>query len=237
MKHLSIDVETFSSVDLAKAGVYKYAESPDFEILLLGYSADGGPVQVIDLASDESIPADVFDSLTDERVTKWAFNAQFERVCLSRYLRDIGVSLDPFSDNHHSAAVLGKARFLNPLSWRCTMVWSAYMGLPLSLEGAAVVTGAEKQKLKEGKELIRYFCKPCRPTQVNGGRTRNLPEHAPEKWEQFKTYNARDVETEMAIQARLEKFPVPEDEWRNYILDQRRSCRATGYWRSASSPG
>ena len=198
MKQLSIDVETYSSVDLAKAGVYRYCESPDFEVLLFGYSVDGGPVQVIDLVSGEMLPGEVREALLNKRVTKWAFNAQFERVCLSQYL----------------------GQWLEPDSWRCTMVWAAYLGLPLSLEGAAVVTGAEKQKIKEGKELIRYFCKPCRPTKTNSGRTRNLPGHALEKWEQFKTYNARDVETEMAIQARLEKFPVPEDEWQNFILDQ-----------------
>ena len=198
MKHLSIDIESFSSTDLKKAGVYRYSESSDFEILLFGYSADGGPVQVVDLASGEKLPGEVREALPDERVTKWAFNAQFERACLSRYL----------------------GQWLEPDSWRCTMVWAAYLGLPLSLEGAARVTGAEKQKLAEGKELIRYFCKPCNSTKVNGGRTRNLPEHAPEKWTQFKAYNVRDVETEMAIQARLANFSVPEEEWQNYNLDQ-----------------
>jgi len=198
MRTLSIDLETFSTVDLAKSGVYRYAESPDFEILLFGYSVDGGGVQVIDLASGEHLPDEIYSALLDESVIKWAHNAQFERVCLSHYLN----------------------QWLKPDSWRCTMVWSAYLGLPLSLEGAALVTGAEKQKLTEGKDLIRYFSMPCKPTKTNGQRTRNLPEHDPEKWERIKAYNARDVETEMAIQAKLASFPVPEDEWKNYILDQ-----------------
>jgi DNA polymerase len=220
MKQISIDIETFSSVDLAKAGVYKYAESPDFEILLFGYSIDGGDVQVVDLTVGESIPDDVIDTLTDNNVQKWAFNANFERVCLSRHLLDMGVSLDPFADNHFSAEYLGLARFLNPESWRCSMVWSAYMGMPLSLEGAGAVLGLEKQKLTEGKELIRYFCKPCSPTAVNGQRTRNLPEHAPEKWAQFKAYNKRDVEAEMSIQEKLTRFPVPDSVWAEYAQDQ-----------------
>lgn len=198
MRTLSIDLETFSSVDLAKSGVYRYAEAPDFEILLFGYSVDGGPVRVIDIANGETLPEDIQCAILNRNITKWAFNAQFERICLSRYL---GI-------------------WLEPNSWRCTMVWSAYLGLPLSLEGAALVTGADKQKLTEGKELIRYFSVPCKPTQTNGGRTRNLPEHAQDKWERFKAYNARDVETELAIQSRLEKFPMPEQEWENYILDQ-----------------
>jgi len=198
MRTLSIDLETFSSVDLAKSGVYRYAEAPDFEILLFGYSVDGGPVRVIDIANGETLPEDIQCAILNRNITKWAFNAQFERICLSRYL---GI-------------------WLEPNSWRCTMVWSAYLGLPLSLEGAALVTGADKQKLTEGKELIRYFSVPCKPTQTNGGRTRNLPEHAQDKWERFKAYNARDVETELAIQSRLEKFPMPEHEWQNYILDQ-----------------
>lgn len=220
MKTISIDIETFSSVDLTKAGVYRYAEAPDFEILLFGYSIDGGEAHVISLADDEIIPPDILDALTDDNVQKWAFNANFERVCLSRYLSDIGISLDPFADNHHSAAVLGKAKYLNPQSWRCAMVWSAYMGLPLSLEGAGAVLGLEKQKLTEGKELIRYFCSPCKPTAINGGRTRNLPEHDPDKWEAFKAYNQRDVEAELSIQERLSKFPVPDTVWEEYTHDQ-----------------
>ena len=202
MKNLSIDIETYSSADLSKCGVYRYAEALDFEVLLFGYSVDSGPVQVVDLANGESIPKAVADALEDEAVTKWAFNAQFERVCLSRYLnRNAG-------------------DYLDPESWRCTMVWSAYMGLPLSLEGAGAVLGLEKQKLTEGKELIRYFCQPCKPTAVNCGRTRNLPIHAPEKWDAFKAYNLRDVETELSIQHRLLKYPVPETVWDEYHLDQ-----------------
>lgn len=220
IKQLSCDIETFSSVDLKKSGVYKYAESPDFEILLFGYSVDGGEVQVIDFTAGETLPCEIIDALTDDHVQKWAFNANFERVCLSRHLSDMGISLDPFADNHHPADILGLARYLNPESWRCAMVWSAYMGMPLSLEGAGAVLGLEKQKLIEGKELIRYFCKPCNPTIANGKRTRNLPKHAPDKWEAFRAYNIRDVETEMSIQAKLAKFPVPDEVWDEYTLDQ-----------------
>lgn len=198
MRTLSIDIETYSSVDLAKSGVYRYAEAPDFEILLFGYSVDAGPVQVVELACGEEIPQEIQNAILDSQVTKWAFNAQFERICLSRHF---GVRLEPDS-------------------WRCTMVWSAYLGLPLSLEGAAIVTGADKKKLTEGKELIRHFSVPCKPTQSNGGRTRNLPEHAKDKWDSFKAYNARDVEAELSIQSKLQKFPMPEQEWQNYILDQ-----------------
>ena len=198
MRTLSIDIETYSSVDLAKSGVYRYAEAPDFEILLFGYSVDAGPVQVVDFACGEKIPKEIQQAILDNNVTKWAFNAQFERICLSKYF---GIHLAPDS-------------------WRCTMVWSAYLGLPLSLEGAAIVTGADKKKLTKGKELIRYFSVPCKPTVTNGGRTRNLPEHAPEKWNSFKAYNLRDVEVELSIQEKLQKFPMPEEEWNNYILDQ-----------------
>lgn len=205
MNNLEIDIETYSSVSLQKCGVYKYAESPDFQILLFGYSVDGGDVRTIDLASGEKLPAEVLDALTDESVTKWAFNAQFERVCLSRYLADLGLITD---------------RYLDPESWRCVMVWSAYMGLPLSLEGSGAVLGLEKQKLAEGKDLIRFFSVPCNPTKANGGRTRNLPEHDPEKWERYKSYNIRDVEAEMQIRQRLTKYPVPESVWDEYHLDQ-----------------
>ncbi len=218
MKNISIDIETFSSVDLARCGVYKYAESPDFQILLFGYSVDGGEVQVVDLASGESIPEDVLAALTDDEVIKWAFNANFERVCLSRHLADLGLSLDSFHDNHPLST--GCARFLNPAGWRCTMVWSAYLGLPLSLAGAGAVLGLDKQKMSEGKELIRYFCQPCAPSKTNGGRTRNLPSHDRQKWEIFKAYNIRDVETEMAIQHRLRNYPVPEQVWDQYHQDQ-----------------
>lgn len=220
MNSLSIDIETYSSANLSKCGAYKYAESPDFQILLFGYSADGGDVQVVDLASGEAIPPDVLDALTDDEVQKWAFNANFERICLSRYLSDMGASLDPFADNHFSAEYLGKAKYLNPESWRCSMVWSAYMGMPLSLEGAGAVLGLEKQKLMEGKDLIRYFCVPCKPTAANRQRTRNFPAQAPDKWAAFKAYNIRDVEVEMSIQERLAKFPVPDSVWAEYRQDQ-----------------
>ena len=226
MKSLSIDIETFSSVDLGKCGVYKYAESPDFEILLFGYAVDGGKVSVIDLTAGETIPADILDALIDDSVAKWAFNAQFERVCLSRYLSDLGVSLDPFHDNHSLSTEC--ARFLNPEGWRCSMVWAATLGLPLSLEGVGAVLGLEKQKLTEGKELIRYFCVPCKETAINGGRTRNLPEHAPEKWTRFKAYNVRDVETEMGIQQKLINFPVLPDIWDEYHIDQEINDRGIG---------
>ena len=206
MQYLSIDIETYSSVNLQKAGVYKYAESPDFDILLFGYSVDGGAVHVIDLACGEKIPAEIVDALSDESVTKWAFNAQFERVCLSNYLDT----------------------WLSPDSWHCTMVWSATLGLPLSLEGVGAVLGLEKQKLTEGKNLIKYFCVPCAPTKTNGGRTRNLPLHDMEKWEQFKAYNLRDVETEMSIQKKLSRFTVPDFIWDEYHLDQEINDRGIG---------
>ena len=200
MKTLSIDIETYSATNLAKAGVYKYCEDSNFEILLFGYSADGGPVHVIDLAAGESLPADVLSALTDPSVLKTAFNAQFERVCLSRFLG------------------YPTGTYLDPSSWHCTMVWAATLGLPLSLEGVGAVLGLEKQKLKEGKDLIRYFCTPAKTR--DGDTFRHYPTDAPEKWVAFKAYNLRDVETEMAIQERLSKFPVTESEWRNYVLDQ-----------------
>ena len=218
MKTLSIDIETYSEADLNRTGVYRYAEDPSFEILLFGYSADGGDVQVVDLARGEKIPAEVLDALTDDAVIKAAFNANFERVCLSRYLSDLGVSLDPFADRHPLSRE--QARFLNPRSWRCTMIWSAYLGLPLSLAGAGAVLGLEKQKLETGRDLIRYFCRPCAPTQSNGQRTRNLPAHAPDRWEEFIVYNRRDVETEMEIQRRLTNYPVPDEVWDQYCIDQ-----------------
>lgn len=202
MKTLSIDIETYSSVSLQKAGVYKYTESPDFEILLFGYSADGAPVQTVDLACGETIPEAVISALTDESVLKWAFNASFERICLSRFLG------------------MPTGEYLDPESWRCSMIWAATMGLPLSLEGVGAVLGLEKQKLTEGKELIKYFCQPCAPTKSNGGRTRNRPADAPDKWDAFKRYNLRDVETEMSIQAKLHNFPVPDSVWQEYHIDQ-----------------
>ena len=218
METISIDIETYSSVDLKKCGVYKYAESDDFEILLFSYSVDGSETKVIDLAKGEEIPAEILDALTDEKISKWAFNAQFERVCLSRYLRDKGISLDSFYDNHELSTSM--AMFLNPTSWKCTMIWSATLGLPLSLEGVGAVLELDKQKLSEGKNLIKYFCVPCTPTKVNGGRTRNRHFHDKEKWEQFKSYNKRDVEVEMGIQAKLSKFPVSDDIWDEFYLDQ-----------------
>lgn len=214
MENLSIDLETFSSVDLKKCGVYKYAESDDFEILLFGYSVDGSEVQVVDLAQGETIPEVVLSALTDETVTKWAFNAQFERVCLSRYLRDKGINVNP------SQTVKSESLFLNPRSWHCTMIWSATLGLPMSLESVGAVLGLDKQKLTEGKNLIKYFCLPCNPTKVNGGRTRNKYFHDKEKWELFKSYNKRDVEVEMSIQEKLSRFPVPDFLWQEFYLDQ-----------------
>ena len=202
MKTISVDIETYSSADLNQCGVYKYAESVDFEILLFGYAIDGGHVEVADFTAGQQLPTTVMAALTDDSVIKWAFNSSFERICLSRWLG------------------LPTGKYLNPTSWRCSMVWSAYMGLPLSLAGVGAVLGLEKQKLTEGKELIRYFCSPCKPTAANGQRTRNLPSHAPEKWAAFQAYNKRDVETEMAIQARLAKFPVPDSVWEQYCQDQ-----------------
>ena len=198
MKTLSIDIETYSSTPLQKSGVYRYVEADDFEILLFGYSVDSGPVQVVDLACGEQIPQEILQALEDDTVTKWAFNATFERICLSRFLG------------------YPTGEYLNPESWRCSMIWAATMGLPLSLEGVGAVLGLEKQKLTEGKELIKYFCQPCSPTKSNGQRTRNLPFHAPDKWEAFKKYNLRDVETEMGIQQRLAKFPVLPQVWAEY---------------------
>ena len=206
MRTLSIDIETYSDVDLSKCGVYKYASSPAFEVLLFGYAVDGGDVCVVDLACGEQIPEEVISALSDTSVIKWAFNAMFERVCLSNFLGE----------------------WLEPEGWHCTMVWSATLGLPLSLESAGAALGLEKQKLTEGKDLIRYFCVPCRPTKANGGRMRNRPEHDPEKWERFKAYNLRDVETEMQIQERLSRFPVPASIWEEYHLDQEINDRGIG---------
>ncbi|TCS80291.1 DNA polymerase [Muricomes intestini] len=219
MKTISIDIETFSDIGLGKCGVYKYSESPSFEILLFGYSVDDGPVQVIDLSCGEQIPEDILDALTDDTVLKWAFNANFERVCLSRYLRDLGRSLDPFHDKHPLSTE--PARFLNPQGWRCSMVWAATMGLPLSLKGVGAVLNLEDQKMDEGKALIRYFSVPCAPTKANGGRTRNRPSDDPAKWATFKRYNKRDVEVEMLIQKRLRNFPVPDFVWNEYHIDQK----------------
>ncbi|WP_421776869.1 DNA polymerase [Gardnerella sp. KA00243] len=222
MENLSVDLETFSSVDLKKCGVYKYAESEDFEILLFGYSVDGSEVQVVDLAQGETIPDTVLSALTDETVTKWAFNAQFERVCLSRYLRDKGINVNPCKTGK------SEGLFLNPSSWHCTMIWSATLGLPMSLENVGTVLGLDKQKLTEGKNLIKYFCLPCNPTKVNGGRTRNKYFHDKEKWELFKSYNKRDVEVELSIQEKLSRFPVPDFLWQEFYLDQTINDRGIG---------
>lgn len=200
MKHLSLDLETYSSVDISKCGVYKYSESPDFEIMLFAYSVDGSLVEVVDLSQGEHIPQEILEALSDESVIKHAFNANFERVCLSRFL--------------------GIDDFLSPRAWQCTMIWAATLGLPLSLAGVGAVLGLDKQKLSEGKDLIRYFCVPCNPTKTNGGRTRNHPHNAPDKWASFKDYNIRDVEVELAIQKKLSSFPVPQETWEEYWLDQ-----------------
>lgn len=216
IENLSIDLETFSSVDLNKCGVYKYAESDDFEILLFGVSVNGKEPVVYDLAQGETIPIEIIKALVDDTVTKWAFNANFERVCLSVWLARYYPQY--FSSYSIDEDTVGD--YLNPQAWKCSMVWSAYMGLPLSLAGTGAVLGLEEQKLKEGKDLIKYFCVPCKPTKINGGRTRNLPKHNFEKWELFKAYNKRDVEVEMSIQKRLYKFPVPDSIWEEYHLDQ-----------------
>lgn len=216
IEYLSIDIETYSSVDLAKAGIYKYAESPDAEVLLFAYSINGGTVEVVDVANGEQIPVEVLKALSDESVIKWAFNAAFERVFLSIWLkRNYPEYFCSYSISEDTVS-----NYLDPSSWRCSMIWSAYMGLPLSLEGVGAVLGLEEQKMTEGKALIRYFCKPCAATKTNGGRTRNLPEHDPEKWTTFKTYNKRDVEVEMNIQHKLSRFPVPDFIWDEYRIDQ-----------------
>jgi len=202
MKTLEIDIETYSSADLSKCGVYKYVEAPDFGIILFGYSIDGGEVCVVNLAQGETLPAEVLSALEDESVIKYAFNASFERVCISRFL---GYTT---------------GEYLDPSSWRCSMIWSAYLGLPLSLKGVGTVLGLDKQKMDEGKDLIKFFCQPCAPTKANGGRTRNLPSDAPDKWATFKDYNKRDVEVEMLIQRKLAKFPVPDSVWDEYHLSE-----------------
>ena len=213
---LSIDIESYSDADLQKCGVYKYAQSSNFEILLFGVSVNGGEVIVYDLAQGEELPMDIITALADDTVTKWAFNAAFERVCLSVWLqRNYPQCFCSYSINEDTVG-----DYLDPAVWKCSCVWSAYMGLPLSLAGTGTVLGLEEQKLKEGKDLIRYFCVPCKPTKVNGGRTRNLPEHDMKKWNLFKFYNKRDVEVEMSIQDRLKKYPVPDFVWEEYHLDQ-----------------
>lgn len=216
IKTLSLDLETYSDVDLGKCGVYRYAESPSFEVLLFGYAINGGEVHVIDLALGEKVPEEILNALVDDNITKWAFNASFERVCLSYWLRKHYP--DKFSSYSIPEDTVGG--YLDPSSWRCSMIWSAYMGLPLSLEGVGTVLKLGEQKLKEGKDLIKYFCVPCKPTKVNGGRTRNLPAHDMEKWSLFRKYNIRDVEVEQAVKMRLESYPVPEFVWDEYHLDQ-----------------
>ena len=211
MKALSIDLETYSSVDLGKSSVYRYVESPDFDILLLGFSADGCPVQVVDLAQGEQIPPEIIDALSDERVHKWAFNANFERICLSEWLRRNSY---PLHNEHYSTPDDPCMGYLDPVGWHCSMVWSAYLALPLSLKDAGAALGLDKQKLTEGKDLIKYFCVPGKDGQ------RHLPADAPDKWSTFKAYNLRDVETEMGIQERLRKYPVPDAVWDQYHLDQ-----------------
>lgn len=206
--NISIDLETFSDVDISKGGVYRYAESDNFEILLFAYAVDGGEVVVVDMAQGEKIPENIINAITDRNITKWAFNSQFERICLSMYFK-----------KHRPELMQGN--YLEPEGWKCSMTWCAYMGLPMSLAGAGAVLGLEQQKLTEGKELIRYFCIPCKPTKANGNRTRNLPEHDTAKWENFVRYNKRDVEVEMAIQAKLSHFSVPENIWEEFWVDQR----------------
>ena len=198
MKQLSIDIETYSSTNLNQTGVYRYAGSKDFELLLFGYAIDFGPVKVIDLTQGEEIPYQVIKALDDPTIIKSAFNAQFERVCLSRFV------------GHR----------LKPAGWHCSRVWSATLGLPLSLRDVGTVLGLPRQKITAGKELVRYFCTPCKPTKANQNRTRNFPYHAPDKWQQFKQYNQRDVEVEMEITQKLERFTVPQNEWENYWMDQ-----------------
>lgn len=216
IQSLSIDLETYSSVDLKKSGVYPYAESSDFEILLFAYAVNEGEVQVVDIVCGEEVPDEILQALTDDTVTKWAYNCQFERVCLSYWLR----KNYPQYFSSYSIAEDFVGNYLDPTSWKCSRIWGAYMGLPLSLKGIGAVLKLNEQKMEEGSDLIKYFCKPCRPTKKNGGRTRNLPMHNPEKWALFKKYNKRDVEVELAIKEKLAKFPVPDFVWDEYHLDQ-----------------
>lgn len=208
MHTLAVDLETFSPVNLAKSGVYPYAEHEDFDVLLFGYSIDGNPVEVVDLASGEELPGEVVEALVDPDVIKWAFNAAFERVCLSAWLHW-----------HHPELMEGR-RFLDPCQWRCTMVWSAYLGLPMSLEQVATVLDLDVRKDMAGRKLITQFCTPAKPTVLNHGESRNPPSSDPAGWEAFKAYNRRYVEVELAIHERLAAFPMPEIEWDTYTLDQ-----------------
>lgn len=214
IKELSIDLETYCEVDLRKSGVYHYAEDDSFEILLLAVSVDNGPVTVYDLTK-ENLPDQILQALVNDSIIKWAFNASFERICLSNWLK-----------KHHPKLL--SEGFLSPNSWRCSMVWSAYLGLPLSLEGVGTVLKLKDQKLKEGGDLIRYFCLPCKPTKINGGRKRNFPHHAPDKWAAFINYNKRDVEVELAIKDKLRNHPVPNFLWEEYHQDQNINDRGIG---------
>ena len=207
MKEIAIDIETYSGADLSRSGVYRYCEDPDFEILLFGYSVDDSPVQVIDLACGEKIPEEILRALTDTSVIKTAHNAHFERICLSEYL-------------HRAYPELLQDRFISPVGWHCTMISAVYLTLPFSLKQVGEVLKLDKQKMDEGKALIKYFCVPCAPTKSNEGRTRNRPKDDPDRWNLFKEYNVRDVETEMAIKHRLRNFPVPESVWEEYVQDQ-----------------
>ena len=216
MKTLSIDTETFSDIDLSSCGVYRYAQSSNFYVMLFGYSVDGDEIQVVDLMAGQEIPDDILEALTDSNVTKWAYNAAFERVCLSEYLRRFKPKYFKGYGNPDDST----RKYILPKGWKCTMTWAAYMGLPLSLKNVGLALDLDDKKMEEGKDLIRYFCMPCSPTKSNGGRTRNLPVHAPDKWKVFKAYNKRDVEVEMAVQHKLRHFPVPEFVWDEYHLDQ-----------------
>lgn len=199
MQKISIDIETFSDIDIIKCGVYKYADSPAFEILLFAYSIDDGEIHIVDLVSGEELPEEITEAIKSDTVIKTAFNAQFERVCLSKHL---GILLDPSS-------------------WYCTAVQAVQLSLPSSLADVGAALGLERQKMTEGKELIKYFCVPCKPTKSNGGRTRNMPKDAPEKWALFKEYCKRDVDVERQIAKKLEMYPISESEHRLYVLDQR----------------
>ncbi|HEM5149740.1 TPA: DNA polymerase [Streptococcus suis] len=214
IKELSIDIETYCEIDLRKSGVYRYAEDDSFELLLFAVSVDNGPVTINDL-TNEKLPQDILEALVDDSVIKWAFNASFERICLSNWLK-----------KHHPDLL--SDGFLSPVSWRCSMIWSAYLGLPLSLEGVGTVLKLKDKKMREGADLIRYFCVPCKPTKINGGRTRNLAHHAPDKWTTFIDYNIRDVEVELAIKERLKNFPVPDFVWDEYHQDQIINDRGIG---------
>ena len=224
IESISIDIETYSDRDLKKCGVYKYAESPNAELLLFGYSINNGPVTVIDVAQGEEVPEYILKALTDDRITKWAYNASFERIFLSVWLkRNYPQYFVSYSIDEDTVS-----NYLDPSAWRCSLVWGAVMGLPLSLKGIGAVLKLDEQKMSEGSDLIRYFCVPCKPTKSNGGRTRNLPEHAPEKWATFVAYNRRDVEVELSIKEKLKNFPVPEFLWDEYHLDQEINDRGIG---------